>query len=426
MNHRISRRQLLKALAAVAGGVGVAKMLETSAPVFLAQELNKRLYLPVLLHPGDPTPPSTPTPTSTVTSIATPTATKTMTPTTTPNGTPTATRTPGSTRAKVVHVHAVSATSWAGQTDYWNYVNQNAVNDMVDQGMMALTGAATVADAWRTLLPGYQPGQGIAIKVNFNNWGDGGAIDALIQPVNAVVRGLKQMGVAEADVWVYDAIRTIPDRFVNGNQYSGVRFFGLNCEPPGFASNDPHAYVAFYLPVGVPMPPPTRVTDLLVAARYLINMPIMKIHGWAGLSLTFKNHFGSIDKPAGLHAYVTGYLGGYEGGKYNALVDLYRNPHIGGKAVLTIGDGLFAARDYGVPPTTWTTFENRVPNSLFFATDPVAVDCVMCDFLAAEFAVGSEFDNYLRLANQAGLGLYERGNPWGSGYNQITYTKIEN
>ena len=104
MNHRISRRHLLKVLAAVAGGVGLAKMLETSAPVFLAQELNKRLYLPVLLHPGNPTPPSTPTPTSTVTSIATPTATKTMTPTTTPNGTPTATRTPGSTRAKVVHV----------------------------------------------------------------------------------------------------------------------------------------------------------------------------------------------------------------------------------------------------------------------------------------------------------------------------------
>ena len=84
--------------------------------------------------------------------------------------TATATRTPGSTRAKVVHVHALSATSWAGQTDYWNYVNQDVVNDMVDQGVMALTGTATVAAAWRMLLPDYQPGQGIAIKVNFNNW----------------------------------------------------------------------------------------------------------------------------------------------------------------------------------------------------------------------------------------------------------------
>ena len=123
----------------------------------------------------------------------------------------------------------------------------------------------------------------------------------MIQPVNAVVRGLKQIGVAETDVWVYDAIRGMPDRFVNGCQYSGVRFFAVNREPPGWSSTDPHAYVAFYPPSGTPMPPATRVTDLLIAARYLINMPIMKKHGLAGVSLGFKNHFGSIDQPAGLH-----------------------------------------------------------------------------------------------------------------------------
>jgi hypothetical protein len=66
-----------------------------------------------------------------------------------------------------------------------------------------------------------------------------------------------------------------------------------------------------------------------------------------------------------------------------------------------------------------------VPNSLFFATDPVAVDCVMCDFLAAEFNVWPNNDNYLRLADQAGLGVYERGHPWSAGYSQINYSKIE-
>ena len=235
MNHRISRRQLIKLLA-VASGLSLTKCLRTPAPTLMAQELNKRLYLPMLLHKGGWTPPSTPTPTSTATSTATrpatatatSTATQTRTPTATPGETPTATRTPGSTGAKVVHVHALSATSWAGQTDYWNYVNQNAVNDMVDQGMMALTGTATVADAWRSLLPVYQPGQGIAIKVNFNNWGDQLQIDALIQPVNAVVRGLKQMGVAEPDIWVYDAIRPIGNRFVDAMpvQWSAFLCFG--------------------------------------------------------------------------------------------------------------------------------------------------------------------------------------------------------
>ena len=65
-----------------------------------------------------------------------------------------------------MHVHCNSATSWSGQTDYWNYVNQNVVSNMVDQGLMALIGTSTVADAWQALLPNYQSGQAIAIKVN--------------------------------------------------------------------------------------------------------------------------------------------------------------------------------------------------------------------------------------------------------------------
>src|SRR5512136_415223 len=33
---------------------------------------------------------------------------------------------------KVVHVHSDSATTWTGQSDYWNYVDQDTVNAMVD------------------------------------------------------------------------------------------------------------------------------------------------------------------------------------------------------------------------------------------------------------------------------------------------------
>jgi hypothetical protein len=395
MNTRVSRREMLKIAAALAGGVGlvgVQRFFASAASQSPQAGLTPRAYMPFISKSE-----ATPTPTA---------------------------NPPGLLTGKVVHVHSNNATSWTGQVDYWDYVNQTTVNDMVDQGLMALTGQSTVANAWQTLLPDYQPGQGIAIKVSFNNsWVPSGAIDALIEPVNAVVRGLKQIGVAETDVWVYDAIRPILDRFVSGNLYSGVRFFGDG--QAGFTSNDPHAFVAFYPPSGVPMPPATRVTDLLVGACYLINVPIMKPHGIAEVSLTFKNHFGSINNPEGLHDYIVGSLGGYGGGNYNALVDLYRNPHIGSKAVLTVADGLFSAPNQSAPPSTWITFGNQVPNSLFFATDPVAVDCVMCDFLKPEFGPGGQYDNYLRLANQAGLGLYERGDPWGSGYSQIIYSKIE-
>jgi hypothetical protein len=48
----------------------------------------------------------------------------------------------------------------------------------------------------------------------------------------------------------------------------------------------------------------------------------------------------------------------------------------------------------------------------------------MCDFLQAEGGIPTGSDDYLRLAATAGLGVFERGAPWGSGYQQIDYLKV--
>ena len=319
--------------------------------------------------------------------------------------------------------------AWNGQADYWNYVNQAAVGAMVDRGMMALTGTSTVAAAWQSLLPNYSPGQAIAVKVNLNNSTAcneaDGQIDALIQPVNAIVRGLKMIGVREADIWVYDAIRSMPNRFINANQYPNVRFFDKDCrEKARFISKDPDAYVSFHPPPGVTMPPATRITDVIIDATYLINVPIIKPHSLAGVTLAFKNHFGSIDMPFRLHDNIDLKKPSYRS-DYSPIVDVYRNPHILSKTVLTVADGLFAAKAFNSSPAPWATFGNQVPNSLLFSTDPVAIDCVMRDLLVAETTIPDKADDYLRLAGSAGLGTFERGNPWGSGYQRIDYQRIE-
>jgi hypothetical protein len=103
--------------------------------------------------------------------------------------------------------------------------------------------------------------------------------------------------------------------------------------------------------------------------------------------------------------------------------------------VLTIGDGIYGSRgDANTPPQRWTTFDNQSPCSLFFATDPVAIDCVMHDLLKAERAANGTplpvtSNYYLSLAESAGLGFFESGNPWqtpyGSGYAKLVYKKIE-
>lgn len=334
---------------------------------------------------------------------------------------------------KVVHVYSAQATNWDFNTGYYgDYVNQTVVNNMVDRGVKDLTGASTVAGAWEALIPGYTSGKGIAIKVSHNNaWScneSGSSIDGLIHPVNAVVRGLKEMGVAESDVWIYEAIRRIPDRFVNGSVYSNVQYFSNCRQEVGWYSNDPDAFVTFNPPSG-PAPSSMRVPDVLINASYLINMPIIKKHDSAGVSLSFKNHLGTVSNPGGLHDYV--FPGAsYFGSTYNPMTDVYLNPHVGGKTVLTIGDGLYGCwAGYTVPPAPWETFENGALNSLFFATDPVALDSVMYDLLQAEHvarggSLASGSDTYLPLAASAGLGVFEHGDPWGSGYSLIDYQKV--
>jgi hypothetical protein len=158
----------------------------------------------------------------------------------------------------------------------------------------------------------------------------------------------------------------------------------------------------------------------------VINLPTLKGHvTGAGVTLGFKNHMGSTNNPPAFHAYVwPPPLGQYFRWDYNAFVDLYINPHIRNKTVLTIGDGLFTGDRWDSAPLLMKTFDHQTPNSLFFSTDPVAVDSVMYDFLAAEWTLRAGADNYLRLASEMGLGVYERGDPRGTGYQQIEYVRF--
>jgi hypothetical protein len=309
---------------------------------------------------------------------------------------------------KVVHVHRATATFWDYATGwYGDFVSQHQVTRMVDRGLMELTGTASRAAAWQALIPGYLPGQRVAIKVNLNNAHEGNdsdnIIDALIEPVNSVITGLTEIGVAESDIWVYDAVRAIPDRFRNGCDFAGVQFSGTNLNPQGFS---PTEKVTFEPPGGVSLPD-QPISQVLVDASYLVNMPIMKKHAAAFVTLSFKNHFGTIQDCAAVHDPTFPNSGSYTS-DYNPLVDIYRNAHFADKTVLTIGDGLYGSSgNQGSVPVPWDTFGGHAPNSLFFSTDPVAIDCVMYDFLEAEAGVRTGGDDYLVLADQADLGVFE-------------------
>lgn len=403
-------RALLIALGGLTAGQSICRILQgLASPAQDGITPTAWAYLPLVMS-SRPTPTSTAPPTQPPTSTSTPTATAPPTRTLTPTRTPL----PGAPR--VVHVHDPDATFWNGSSNYYyNYVDQSLVNDMVDRGVMALTGTSTRADAWRALIPNYSGGI-VAIKVNFNNSQQGNLINALIHPVNAAIRGLLEIGVTAQNILVYDAVRPIPTYFRNGCLYPGVRFYDVN-------NADFPVAVSFSRP-GIPA---EYLASAVVDAAYLINMPIMKGHSITGVTLGFKNHLGTIHNPLNLHDYIAPMWGSQYDPNYSPMVDIYLNAHIRNKTVLVLGDGLFASRDNtNSVPEPWQTFNGHFPNSLFFARDPVAVDCVMLDLLAAEGCpyAWDEAADYLRAAAGAGLGVYERGNPWGSGYTYIDYVKI--
>lgn len=308
---------------------------------------------------------------------------------------------------------------------------------MTDEGLIRLTGTATRAAAWQTLLPNYQSGQRVAIKVNLNNCLSDGcagqAIDALIEPVNALVRGLIERGVSATDIWVYDVTHAwhdgrMPPRFVQNCDYAGVHFSAYVGEASPYSSTEK---IHFDTPSGGPTISDLPLCNVLVQARYLINLPIVKVHPFTGVTLGFKNHFGSFDQCHLVHKYTPGCPSEidtcYYDTHYSPLVDINRNTHIRDKTILTVGDCLFGAwSDPTWAPLPWSTFGNGAPNTLFFSRDPVAIECVMADILAAETTLLAETDTYLKLAGAAGLGVYERGNPWStSGYNQIDHVRVD-
>jgi hypothetical protein len=392
MKGKTTRRQFLVGVAATAGGLAFAaarRMLNKATPSTAAQEpLTPRAYLPVVLSKYPP--------------------------------------------PKAVHVHAAAATHWDFTSGwYGDHVDQAVVNEMVERGLMELAGASSVVAAWASILPDYLPGKKIAVKVNLNNAAcddKDKVIDALIHPVNALIRTLVTAGIREQDAWVYDAIRPMPSRFYGRRQYTRARYFddgGCADQKATFNHADRSLRVTF----SNPALNRRWLTDLLFQATYLINMPILKKHGLPPVTLGFKNHFGSLDNLGGSdddnpHSYIAPSNSHYTP-TFSPLVDIYANPNVAGKTVLTLADGLFGAPSVSAKPIPWQRFGDSAPNSLLFSRDPVALDCVMCDLLRAEWGLDEAAYDYLRLAEERGLGWFERGDPWGGGYTRLDYVRVD-
>lgn len=310
---------------------------------------------------------------------------------------------------RVVQVRDPEATSWDYKKGYYgNYVDQDRVDAMVTAGLLELTDETTIVGAWGKLIPDFKPGEKLAIKVNFNNAKadpPDNDIDALIHPVNALLGGLIEFGFAPSDLTVYDVTHAyhpghMPKRFIDGCEYEGVNFVKWVGNKSAFSTE----VITFTRPDKTM--PPRPIARVVVEADYLISLPIVKRHQQAGVTLSFKNHFGSIDDCRKVHGAVFVITKKYSPA-YNVLVEIWLNPHIGGKTVLVLLDALYGNWErLDTPPTPWPQFDGA-PSTIILGTDPVAADCVAHDMLYREGNISDRADDYLELAGLIGLGVYE-------------------
>jgi hypothetical protein len=340
---------------------------------------------------------------------------------------------------RVTWAHDPSATKWDGLRDsstsqWWmdSNTDQVKVDWMLSTCLRKLTGAATDAEAWHGLFAyynekahglsnrQYQPGEIVAVKVNLNNSavaGPGNIVNVSPQLGLAMVRQLvRQAGVRPEDILVYDARRDIYPAMLSKiwAEFPDVRF--IQSDPPDKAQPDNPKYgnhhgleAADWVP-GVEYSAnqykdakliPKQVRD----ATYLVNVAILKAHsypyaaaeggdeGQTGITMTGKNHFGSIKGTPELHAAINTNQDATKNA-YSPIVDLAACPNLGAKTILYVLDGLYCARRHQSYPLHFPNppFNNRVapyenpewPSSILVSQDGVALDSVGLDILYSQ------------------------------------------
>lgn len=340
---------------------------------------------------------------------------------------------------RVVWAHDPQAAKWSGlirsMTDQWwmdANTDQTRVDAMLSTVLRRLTGAATDEAAWTSIfayyhertaglaMRHYTPGEIVAVKINLNNSSASGPdnfVNVSPQIALGVVRQLvRNAHVPERDLVVYDARRDIYPAVLTKiwTEFKDVRFVQWGPPDPKQPLNPGYGVhrglEAAQWVEGVSYSAgefhdARLIPQQIIDATYLVNVALLKAHsypyarqeggdeGQTGVTLTGKNHFGSIKGTPELHEAINTNQKGTPHA-YSPIVDLAASPNLGAKTILFLLDGLYCARRHMSYPLHFPNppFNNRVvpyentdwPSSLLGSLDGVALDCVGLDILYSQ------------------------------------------
>jgi len=218
------------------------------------------------------------------------------------------------------------------------------ITEMLGKGMCSLFNCDNPVEVWQMVV---KPGEVVGLKVNcLSGYGSTHTILA-----DAIVERLQEAGIRKGDIIIWDRLsKDLEDGgFAIQDQKNKVRILGN--ELMGFDGS----LQVFGSAASLVCNTIVRECDCI------INIPLLKDHSIAGLTMSLKNMFGAIHNPNKYHLNT--------GNPY--IADINMLPSIRKKVRLHICDAIEAQYEGGpsfMPHWRWPL------NSLLFSKDPVALD----------------------------------------------------
>jgi uncharacterized protein (DUF362 family) len=225
--------------------------------------------------------------------------------------------------------------------------DSSRVLKLLDQAMQRFYDTSDPITPWKRLV---HPGEVVGLKVN-TIAGPGLSSHPVL--ADAICERLKQAGVRPADIVIWDRTSEELERagFRLSNQGNRERIIGTDAKEVGYEEK-PSVYGSVH----------TRLSKLLTrTCGCMINVPVLKDHSGAGVTLAMKNMYGVIHNPNEFH----------DNNCCPYIADLNMMPAIKEKFRLVICDALTGCYEGGPgfkPQYAWRY------NGLMVATDPVALD----------------------------------------------------